>query len=170
MCVHVSVCACLPISLEEEEPDGEKMWGLWFNQDQITLTCNHFISEQNDLYHCQLLCSLLLLNHVKTAETNAAFLQWFCEFASLLGGLAVYIILSVLWYHIEFLVFALSSSVYPDAGPVWSLPLHGSVFPARNSGTMGFSQAASSLCELTFLTRESSFPREPEASSWGTIS
>lgn len=25
VCVHVSVCACLPISLEEEEPDGEKM-------------------------------------------------------------------------------------------------------------------------------------------------
>ena len=75
MCV--CVCACLPISLEEEEPDGEKMWDLWFNQDQITLTCNHFISEQNDSYHCQLLFSLLLLNHVKTAETNAAFLQWF---------------------------------------------------------------------------------------------
>ena len=44
---------------------------------------------------------------------------------------------------------ALSSSVYPDAGTLWSFPLHGSVFTTGNSGISWFSQAMSSLGELT---------------------
>lgn len=48
--------------------------------------CNHFISEQNDVFfhHCQLLILLLLLNHAKVAETNAMFMQWFGDFVSFL--------------------------------------------------------------------------------------
>lgn len=44
---------------------------------------------------------------------------------------------------------ALSSSVYPDAGTLRSFPLHGSVFTTGNSGIAWFSQAVSSLGELT---------------------
>lgn len=36
-------------------------------------------------------------------------------------------------------------SVHPDASPLWSFPLHGSVFTAGDSGIEWLSQAVSSL-------------------------
>lgn len=87
------------------------------------------------------------------------------EFASLLGGLAVYIILSVLWYHIEFLVSALSSSVYPDAGPVWSLPLHGSVFLQGIQVLWRSARQRLHSVSSPSLTRRAALPWEPEVSS-----
>lgn len=35
---------------------------------------------------------------------------------------------------------ALLCSVYPDASPLWSFPLHGSVLTTRNSGIAWFGQ------------------------------